>query len=63
MTDHTDTHSLYVLIVSLPWNRDRVASGLVFSPKPPTLLLVSSPNDLFDYATTVLAAINIDSSA
>ena len=50
MTNHTDTHLLYVLLVSL-LGTVIVLPAVWYSPKPLTLLLVSLPNDLLEELT------------
>jgi hypothetical protein len=62
MTDHTDTHSLYVLLVSLLGTVIALPAVWYFTEAAyaaPGLVA----NDLFGYPTTVLAAINIGSLA
>jgi hypothetical protein len=60
MDDHTDTHSLYVLLVSLLGTVIALPAVWYFSEAAyaaPGLVA----NDLFGYPTAVLAAINIGS--
>jgi len=46
MEDHTDTHSLYILIASLLGSVIALPAVWYFT-EAPTLLLVSLPNELF----------------
>jgi hypothetical protein len=62
MEDHTDTHSLYVLIVSLLGTLIALPAVWYFTEAAyaaPGWL----PNDIFSYPTTVLAVVNIGSLA